>query len=860
MSPEQFISNFFGIENPIKGVRLPTITFEERHRKELKLPPTASNADFLRALCLKGFATLNFKKDSAQYKEYAARVKYELDILNELGFVDYILLVWDAMNFCKEKSIPVGPGRGSAAGSLVLFLIGITKIDSIKHGLFFERFVSKSRAKKTVIDGITYLDGTLVPDCDLDFDFYRRHEVLEYLKKKYAGKTCKILTLTTLSSKLCIKEVGKVLGMKTEEEMTSVTTMIPKRHGIVEDFSVAYNDVPDFKNWCDENKLVYETALKLADLIKNKACHASGILVSFDKLEDCCPTETIHDKESDTRELISSYDMNWVSLFSVKLDVLGLRGVSVVDDCCKSLGIKQEDIDVNDPIIYQNLQHLDNPHGLFQIEADTANNVTKKVKPKNIDEISAVLAIARPGALQFADKFATYSNTGISDSIHPFFDSVLHDTGGLCLYQEQAMKMANKIGFNLDESEQLRRAIGKKDTVKIKDWEKKIKDKIIENNHPKEIGDVFWKVVSDSAGYQFNRSHSFAYATLCAQTIYLKFKYPIQFYLSLLKMTKHESQSINQISIIHREMLSLGIPLFAPSLTMSKMDFSQEQDGIRFGLSSIKGISDKVMEKLNNFKRQNANKFELFCSAKEAGLGIGILSALIQAGCLDSISQNRVFLVYEAQLWNILTDKEKKYVSNYAKDYNNSIPATVKALVNIIKDEKSKPIIKQSRFETIKKHSEKYKLIYNQNNICQDFANLFYMTKLIGFTNGKRLIDIFLPKMSSLEPINTIKTYPEKTKCDFIGVIKEVKTGKSKNGNAYAKFLIADETSIIKSMIFKDKLEQCKSLNTKLPKEEDVVIVRGTKMSEDMVFADSIACQQNKIYDKLSDLKDATEI
>jgi DNA polymerase-3 subunit alpha len=854
MSPEQFISQFSGIESPIRGVRLPEIKIEPRHLKELGLADGCSNVEFLRSLCLKGFKNLKLTKGTKEYNEYAARVKYELGILNELSFVDYILLVWDVVHFCKENNIPTGPGRGSAAGSLVLFLIGVTKIDSLKHGLYFERFVSKTRAKKSIIDGITYLDGSLMPDIDIDFDYYQRHKVLEYVDSKYEGKTAKILTLNTLSSKLVIKEVGKVLGMKEEEEMTSVTALIPKLHGIVGDIDEAYKDVVEFKDWCDANPLVYDTALKLNNLIKNKGVHPSGILVSFYKLEDCCPIELSSDKE-----LVSGFDMNWVAAFSVKLDALGLRSVSVVDDCCKALGIKAEDIDIDSPSIYQALQDLKHPHGLFQIEADTNFRVAQKVKPKNIEELSAVLAIARPGALQFVDKYATFTNTGVIDmsSGSDVLDKILAETGGCCLFQETMMRCCKEVfGLSLEEAELVRRACGKKKVEEMRKFEKIIKDSAKEKNIEK-AGEFFWNLMLASADYSFNKSHALAYAILSAQTIYLKFNHPTQFYLSLLKMTRHEPDPIGEIAKIHKEMLALEVELLPPSLTLSDIDFTITGKNIRFGLSSIKGISEKTMEKLNCFKRQHSNKFELFTSAKEAGLSIGVLSALIQAGTLDCISKNRVLLVYEAQLWNILTPTEKKYVMNYAKDYNDNVALTVKALAETIKNEKSKPIIKASRFETIKKHSERYKLIYQQNKVSQDFANWWYENKLLGFNINKRLIDIFISKKETLEPVVKIKTYDGKTKCDFIGIVDEpAKTGKSKNGNAYAKFQISDETGTMKVMIFKDKLESCRTLNNGLPKEGDIVIVCGTRMDEETMFADLIASQQNKIYTKLSELKE----
>lgn len=854
MSPSEFIESFSAIETPIKGVRLPVLKIEDRHKKEAGVTNDCSNFDFLRALCKKGFLSLNLKKGTKEYDAYAERTKYELGILFELGFVDYILLVWDVVNFCKENNIPTGAGRGSAAGSLVLYLIGVTKIDSVKYGLYFERFVSKTRAKKNIVDGITYLDGSLMPDIDIDFDYYQRHKVIEYVNNKYKGKTCKILTLNTLSSKLCIKEVGKILGMKSEDEMTDVTGLIPKVHGIVKEMDEAYEEVPEFKKWCDDNYLVYQTAKKLSNLIKNKGVHPSGILISHDELDSCCPTELSSDKES-----VSGYDMNWVSLFTVKLDALGLRSVSVIDDCCKAIGMKASDIDVSDSSIYYHLQDLQNPHGLFQIEADVNYKVTQKVKPKNIEELAAVLSLGRPGAMQFTDKYATYTNTGTIDinSGSKKLDEILSETGGCCLFQETLMRICKEVfDMSLDEAEMVRRACGKKKKEDMMKFEKLIKERAKEKKI-ESAGEFFWSLLLDSADYSFNKSHAAAYAVLSAQTVFLKFKHTSQFYLSLLKMTKNEPDPIGEISKISKEMVSLGVELLPPSLTKSQMDFSIEGKNIRFGLSSIKGISEKTMEKLDNFKREYANKYELFQSAKEAGLGIGVLSALIQAGTLDSISTNRVLLVYEAQLWNILTDREKKYIMNYSKEYDNSISKTLKALVDIIKDEKSKPIIKVSRFETIKKHSEKYKLIYNQNKTSQDFANWWYENKLLGYTSNKKLIDIFLSKKDSLEPISDIKTYSAKTKCDFIGKVEEdPKTGKSKNGNAYAKFIVSDETGTLKVMIFKEKLDQCRVLNNGLPKEGSIVIVSGTKMEDDCIFADFIACQQNKIYTKLSELKD----
>lgn len=871
-----FLKDFEPLYIPINGVRLPIINVSNELKSSVKIDNSSNNFAFLRALCLQGFKNLNLKKDSAEYKNYADRVKYELEIVNELGFTDYFLLVWKVINFCTEKGIPVGMGRGSAVGSLVLFLIGVVKIDPIKYGLYFERFISKIRAKKQVIDGITYLDGSLMPDVDMDICYYRRHEVIEYLATVFKSKTSKILTFNTLSSKLLIKEVGKTLGLKSEEEMTDVTSMIPKLHGQVLDVEKAYEEVVEFKAWCDANPELYENAMKLKDLIKNKGVHPSGIMISYDNLEDSCPVELTSDKD-----IVSSYSMDLVSLFTIKLDVLGLRGVSVVDDVCKHLKIRVENIDIHDEFIYQNVQDLKTPHGLFQIEADLGYRTTQKVKPKNFNDLSAILALARPGAMQFIDQYALYTNTGTYEVLNVFFEDILKETGGVCLYQEQLLKMTHKLGFTLDEAEIVRRVVGKKKVEEMVAWEKKIYDKCKENNLSEEVGKVLWRIMDDSKDYSFNRSHCAAYSALTAITIYLKFKYPQEFYLSLLRMTKHEPDPITEISKIHKEMHLFGIELLCPCLVKSKINFSIEGKNIRFGLSSIKGIAEKAVIKLEDFKREHANKLEMFQAAKKAGLSIGIVSAMIQAGALQSfvINNNRSLLVYEAQLWNKLSLKEKQAAMKIAASYNYKLPAIIYALCEI-KDEKGKSIIKcpldlkndltsKCRINTIRKNTNDYRLIYDMNKKCQDFANWWYEKKLLGFNGNSKLRDIFLHKLPTLIPIDEAMEMDEEEQIRgrrsepqviFIGYIDEnPKLGTSKKGSRYAKYSISDETGTAKVMIFNDPLEACKTLNGRLPKEEDIVIVKGKRMGQDAVFAEHISIQNTQIYTRLADLKDTSK-
>ena len=847
---KDFDSQFSNMKLPLYGVRLPEFNIESRLKKQYGLKEESSNYDFLMQVCRANFKKLNIPKED--FPKYSERVKYELETIKELGFLDYILLVWTVINYCNENSIPLGLGRGSAAGSLILYLLGVTKVDPIKYELFFERFISKIRAKKQVVDGITYLDGSLMCDVDIDICYYNRPKVIKFLEQLFAGRTSKILTLTTLSGKLLIKECGKIIDEKPETEMNEISSLIPKTFGQVMDLKEAYGEVELLKKWCDENPRSYKTALKLRNLIKNKSVHASGMMLSYHPIEQSCPTELTSDKEQ-----VSSYDMNWASISNVKLDLLGLRSVSIVDRVCKLVGIKVDELNFNDPFIYQQLQDFKTPHGCFQIEAETNFKVCKKVKPRNLEELSGVLALARPGALEFVDQYANFTTNNQYEGIHEFFDSVLSGSGGVALYQEQLMKMSNKIGFTLDEAEVLRRIVGKKKVEEVKKWQEKISEKIKENNLAPEIGDILWRILENSANYSFNKSHSMSYAALAACTVYLKFKYPQHFFLALLEMTKHEPAPLEEISKIQKELRHFGITLLGPHILKSDTDFSIQGCDIRFGLSSIKGISEKTMDKLKNFKSDQSNKFEVFQAAKEVGISIGVLSALIQAGALDGFSSSRSRVVLEAQLWNLLTDKEKVLSMEHGPEQDYDLLKTIKKLSET-RNENSKLLIKETRLETIKKKYDPYLKIYQQNNKSESFANWYYENKLLGYSYDKSLNAIFSQKMPNLISTSKALESSENQMVYIVGKVDEASewTSKNEKKTRVFKMIVSDEFGSIPVLTFNDKIDFNKSSNNeKLPEKDDIVIVKGIK-KKDCLFGDTIGTQTLKIYTKLSELKE----
>lgn len=846
----KFLESFQNIELAFHGVRLPEFFPTKEDKEALKLESSSSNFDFLRALALQGFKTkVNVKKDSEEYKKYIERAKYELEVFKKLGVVDYMLLVWDVMNFCEKSNIAVGLGRGSAAGSLILFLIGVTKIDSLKHGLYFQRFISETRAKSTTVDGITYLDGKLMPDIDNDISYYDRHKVVEYLQNKYPSKVAKIMTFNTYQGKLLIKECCKTICGRTEEEVNLITSIIPVKYGVVKDIEECYAEVPEFKSFADANIEGYNAALKLRGLIKNKGSHPSGYVVSYENLDEICPIEITSDKER-----VAGYDMNIMSSFCLKLDILGLRSASLVHDVCRKINIKPEEIDLTDPIIWDNLQNLITPHGIFQIEADTNFKVLKKVKPKNLNQLSAVLALARPGALDFVEQYSDYTNHGKYKSIHPFLDEILKDSGGVVLYQEQLMRMVSAVGFSLDEAETVRRIVGKKNVKEMIEWEDKIKNKVKENGIDEKVSEILWKVAKDSANYSFNFSHSLSYASLSAITVYLKFKYPKEFYSSLLNISRYEQNPIEEISKICPELQYFGIELLAPHLLKSELEFKAEGPNIRFGLLSIKGISDKSIEKLAEFKKEYKNKFQIYQGANQAGITIGVLSALIQAGALDEFGVNRTKIVREAQLWRILTDKEKGLAFNLAEECNFNLIKIINRLKET-KDDKGKPLIKETRISTIKRRYQPYLDIYKLNSSMPEFTEWWYEKLLLGYSPSHDLTDIFRQDFKYLMKVEEVDAMEPDDKIHIVGQVIEAKGGLSKaKKTPFYRLLIKDDTKSITCMIFGERILNHEAEQGRKAKEGDIVYVRGKKMG-DAIFADFINIQTQKIYTKLSQLK-----
>lgn len=440
----------------LEGVILPKADIPQDEAIQLGLDGNCSSYDFLKALCENGFKRLGIDK-LPNFEDYKKRLDYELEVLEACGFIDYMLLNREIVRFCNSSGIPVGDGRGSAAGCLVFYLTGVTGIDPLEHNLIFERFVSMARAQKKIgKDGKVYLDGGLLADCDLDISYSDRSKVVDFVFQRFNGNACKILTVSTLSGKLCIKETMKLAGGYHEEDTKAISDLIPKKYGVVRPLSEAYETSKEFKEFCDSNEKIYLISLKLENLNKNTGVHPSGIAICAFPLNETMPLQTT--KEGD---LISGFEMGEVAEIMTKFDLLGLRTLTQIKETCDMLGINHKDIDYRNPEIYKYINEYLMPKGLFQIESDTNYRVAQVVAPDNLDELSDVVALARPGALAYVNDYVKAKNTGeMRPSGDEHMDSLLGQTKGILLFQETLMNIAHKIfGFTLERADALRKCV-----------------------------------------------------------------------------------------------------------------------------------------------------------------------------------------------------------------------------------------------------------------------------------------------------------------------------------------------------------------------------------------------------------------
>ena len=427
------------------------------------------------------------------------------------------------------------------------------------------------------------------------------------------------------------------------------------------------------------------------------------------------------------------------------------------------------------------------------------------------------------------------------------------------LFQEQTMQACNKVfGMTLDEAEVLRRVIGKKKVDEIPAWKEKIFSAAAAKGLNESVAEYFWNVVEAGASYQFNKSHSVSYATLAAKTVFLKYKYPQEFFISLLEIAEFEPDPLTEVAAINKELKDFGIKLLPPSLEKSHMNFCIEGENIRYGLGSIKGISSKSLQSLVDFRgAKTSNKFEVFAAAKNSKINVSVLAALIQAGTMDSSGNDRSRMVLEAQGFNLMTEREKRNFLKLGERFQYDLLNGIAEVVDkkILGDD-NKLVMPEKRLATFKKDFQKYVLIYRQNKKYSKLAKWWYETTLIGYSYSHDLKDCFTDEFDSLVNLLEINDLPDKEKVQVVGQVEDFFTRTSANGNKYMSLLLADDYSSQRMLLMDNRKEARLTqflANQKLAKK-DIVIVRGSK-SGDTFFIDTVTKVDCSIYMKPKDLK-----
>lgn len=912
---------------PFHGVLLPTIEITPEQRKAAGAKDGCTNLEYLTQLCRVGWKSkIVGRVSKAQEQTYVERVKLEIDTIETLGFTNYILMVADICRFADEQKIPRGPGRGSVASSIVANLIGITDVDPIETGLFFTRFLSKSRAKKSVVDGVTYVDGGLVADIDMDFCYYRRQEVIDYVNKRYPGQTAKLLTTSTLTSRILLKDLMKIYENASEDVAKEVSGLIDDKAGVPVGIEESlYGDVKwqdgDTENgrppndrlveWGKQHPDVIELALHLEGLNKGEGVHASALAITAMPIRQLFPLKHVTDKEG-VAQVATGYDMYDAQEIALKFDILGLKTLSILEDCSKATGVDWRKIDVHDPCIYAQFRDFKRRVGVFQLETFAQGTAASKVKPRDFEQLAAVLAIARPGAIAYLQQFADYVNDGKFTSIHPLIDDILRPTGGICCYQEQYLAMLVKIGMDPDRAENARKVLGKKLRDKVPEVKAEIADVCKRNGYssvaaaiveigdradqmvsaqatviaktvaPIQIEDLLLKIAEDAGGYSFAKAHSVSYAKITAYTLYDKAKHPIQFYWACLQMARNESEKYEVLATIRQEMEAQGLTLLPPHFHHSDIGFKIEGDkSIRYALSMIRGVKNHVAQ-LDLFRTKtsaDSNKFQVFQAFKNSGLHIGIASALVQAGCLDGYDhyrrptgedyRSRSRLVLELQTWNLLKDDEKAACLDIGAQevIGWDVLRAIKYLNETARNAKDKPVIADRRFGTIQRHYAPYKEIYEQNRKNERLANYYYERRTLGYSYSETISEIFGEHVDGLTTVALARETPKNTAVRLIGFIGEdVIKSKTSKGNDQLRFTLSDETGTATVRAFNERIQLIADQNEgELMAEDDLVILNCKHVDGpggDTFFAQQGAdgmiagVQSCKIYTKLSELKD----
>ena len=628
------------------------IVFGEQKVPQYQVPEGHTSVSYLRYLCEKGIV----KRYEIVTDELRSRMEYELKTIEHMGYVDYFLIVWDFIHYAREHDIAVGPGRGSAAGSIVSYCLEITNIDPIRYQLLFERFLNPERVS--------------MPDIDVDFCYERRQEVIDYVVEKYGkDQVVQIVTFGTMSAKAVIRDVGRALDLPYAK-VDRIAKAIPNELNITID--KALKQSPDFKKLYTEDKetkYLIDMSMRLEGLPRHTSIHAAGVVIGKTAIDEYVPLAVGGDGA-----VVTQFTMTTIEeLGLLKMDFLGLRTLTVLQDAermiqKKNASFSLSDIDFKDPKVYEMIGK-GCTGGVFQLESAGMKSFMKELKPKNIEDVIAGISLYRPGPMDFIPKYIEGKEHQEKTQYDcEMMEEILESTYGCIVYQEQVMQIVMKLaGYTLGRSDLVRRAMSKK---KAEVMAKERKNFVYGNEEEQVLGCIhngidektanhIWDEMLDFAKYAFNKSHAAAYADVAYQTAYLKCYYPLEFMAALLTSVSGNSDKIAEY---HLELKQLGIELLPPDLNRGEVSFSVDDGGIRFGMSAIKSLGkDSAIAIIK--ERQNGTFLDLMDLAKRLSskeINRRTLEVLIKSGACDSFPANRKqqLMVYVSVLDDVKKTKK----------------------------------------------------------------------------------------------------------------------------------------------------------------------------------------------------------
>ena len=754
---------------------------------EYPVPAGKTREGYLRELCHQGLQG-RYGERAATDAELIKRLDYELGVLERTGFVSYLLIVWDFIHFAKEKGIPVGPGRGSAAGSMVAYVLGITDIDPLQYGLIFERFLNPDRVSP--------------PDIDVDFCEARRGEVLEYVRQKYGERrVAQIITFGKLKAKSVVRDVGRVMGL-SYRDADRIAKMIPNELNITLDSAVEKN--PELKQAVatePATRQLFDYAKVLEGLSRNAGVHAAGVVIADRDLSDYIPLC----RDVKGNDVISQYPMGPLNdLGLLKMDFLGLKTLTVIEDTLALIhkrepGFSLKNIPLDDPAAFA-LYNRGETIGLFQMESGGMTSLSKQFDVKKLDDIIALIALYRPGPMELIPEYVK-AKKGITPIkyLHPLLEDICADTYGVMIYQEQVMAAASKLaGYSLAQADLLRRAMGKKDKEKMaKERQNFIEGCARTNKIAEKKANAIFDLLEKFAGYGFNKSHSAAYGVISYQTAYLKAHYPVEFMAGLLS---NEINNTDKISVFVGECKRMGISILPPDVNKSGLKFTTVagvgdpgapkrglQTGvtapgysaIRYGLAAIKHVGESAMEAAIRERERGGDFTSLqdFCSRLDSRIANRkMLESLIKAGAFDFLGRER------AELFACIDEA----LSASAAAYRDRVAGQVSLF-----DEATSPTTSRKRLITPWSEHEK----------------LTYEKELLGFyVSGHPLdayVDLFAAK--NYRPIASLGELDDRAPFKIAGAIVEVeKKFTRKEGKPFAVLRLEDLSDTLEVVVWNE--------------------------------------------------------